>query len=150
MTTRSAGLRFHENVHGVYFDDLDALHILHNSRYLLLVERTIGSFWRRLGMGTALDAEKNPDHLHLVRANAIEYHRPVTDIGEVRVRVWVDKLGHSSLVFGFCVMPLDEDSDYASGTRVVVRVEPSTRKPTPWTPGFRALVAPFVRPAAER
>ena len=29
--SRSSGYRFHENVHGVYFDDLDALHIHHNS-----------------------------------------------------------------------------------------------------------------------
>ena len=37
--------RFHEQVMGVYFDDLDAFRILHNARYLLLFERTIGSFW---------------------------------------------------------------------------------------------------------
>ena len=40
-------MRFYEAIHGVYFDDLDALQILHNSRYLLLFERTIGSFWMR-------------------------------------------------------------------------------------------------------
>ena len=34
-------MRFHESIHGVYFDDLDALQILHNSRYLVLFERTI-------------------------------------------------------------------------------------------------------------
>ncbi len=46
----SAGVRFHEQVHGVYFDDLDAFQILHNARYLLLFERTIGSFWQKLPM----------------------------------------------------------------------------------------------------
>ena len=35
---------------GVYFDDLDPMHILHNSRYLLLFERTMGSFWQHLGL----------------------------------------------------------------------------------------------------
>ena len=50
-------MRFHENVMGVYFDDLDAYQILHNARYLLLFERTIGSFWRHLGWGAVLDAE---------------------------------------------------------------------------------------------
>jgi acyl-CoA thioester hydrolase len=37
--TASEGLRFHEAIHGVYFDDLDAFQILHNARYLLLFER---------------------------------------------------------------------------------------------------------------
>ena len=48
-------MRFHEAKHGVYFDDLDAFHILHNARYLLLFERTIGSFWEHLGFGGPLN-----------------------------------------------------------------------------------------------
>ena len=59
--TISSGVRFHEQVHGVYFDDLDAFQILHNARYLLLFERTIGSFWKRLGWGSTLDAKATPD-----------------------------------------------------------------------------------------
>lgn len=144
--TRSAGYRFHENVHGVYFDDLDALHILHNSKYLLLVERTIGSFWQRLGWGGVLEMAKAPDTLHLVRANTIEYLHPVSGTGEVRVRVWVEKLGTTSLVFGFCVLPMDHDTDFATGTRVVVCVHPETRAPTPWSEAFRHRVEPYLRP----
>ena len=41
-------MRFYETIHGVYFDDLDGFQILHNARYLLLFERTIGAFWQRL------------------------------------------------------------------------------------------------------
>lgn len=142
MTTRSSGIRFHENIHGVYFDDLDALGILHNARYLLLVERTIGSFWQRVGTGHALPLG---DRFHLVRANAIEYLKPVDGIGEVRVRVWIDKLGATSLTFGFAVLPMDQDLDYAVGTRVVVHVDATSRRPAPWTDAMRALLAPFVR-----
>ena len=65
-------MRFHEAVHGVYFDDLDAFRILHNARYLLLFERTIGDFWQHLGWGNILDAQLNPDQYHHVRANHIE------------------------------------------------------------------------------
>ena len=36
-------MRFHETPHGVYFDDLDAFQILHNARYILYFERTVGS-----------------------------------------------------------------------------------------------------------
>ncbi|MBT3219590.1 MAG: acyl-CoA thioesterase, partial [Proteobacteria bacterium] len=66
------GGRFHEEVMGVYFDDLDAFHILHNARYILLFERTLGSFWQLLGLG-GLREEGLPDRFHFVRANHIEY-----------------------------------------------------------------------------
>src|SRR5437763_1927916 len=107
-------MRFHEAIHGVYFDDLDALQILHNARYLLLFERTIGSFWNRpMGWGGSLEEAKNPDRYHLVRTNHLEYIRPVTGVGEVRVRIWVEKLGRTSLTFGLRILPLDMDLDYA-------------------------------------
>ena len=141
----SIGVRFHEAVHGVYFDDLDAFQILHNARYLLLFERTIGSFWRQLGWGSTLDMQLNPDQFHLVRANHIEYHRAVVGVSEVRVRVWVEHLGTTSLKFGFCVMPMDEDFDCANGSRVVVRVDSDKRTPTPWTANFREQIAPYLR-----
>ncbi len=145
----SVGVRFHEAVHGVYFDDLDAFQILHNARYLLLFERTIGSFWHRLGWGSTLDMQKNPDQFHLVRANHVEYHRAVVGVSEVRVRVWVEHLGTTSLKFGFCVMPMDEDTDCATGSRVIVRVDADKRTPTPWTKNFREQIAPYLRPGAQ-
>lgn len=136
-------MRFHEQVHGVYFDDLDAFQILHNARYLLYFERTVGSFWRHLGWGGLLDASKNPDQFQLVRHNQLEYLRPVVGVGEVRARVWVEKLGETSLTFGFCLLPMDEDVKYARGTRVLVKVDPVTKRPVPWTDTFRQKLAPY-------
>jgi acyl-CoA thioester hydrolase len=136
-------MRFHENVMGVYFDDLDAYQILHNARYLLLFERTIGSFWRHLGWGTVLDAANNPDQFHMVRANTVEYLKPVRGTGDVRVRVWVQKLGRTSLTFGMRVLAMDHDLDHARGTRTVVRVDPVTFAPLPWTAPFIEKLAPY-------
>jgi acyl-CoA thioester hydrolase len=138
-------MRFHERTHGVYFDDLDAFQILHNARYLLLFEHAIGSFWRHMGWGGALDFNENPDQYHLVRSNHIEYLRPVEGTGEVRVRVWVERLGRTSLTFGLRVMPLDEDVDHARGERMIVRVDPQSKRPVEWTAEFRELLAPYRR-----
>lgn len=139
-------MRFHETIQGVYFDDLDAFQILHNARYLLLFERTIGSFWRHLGWGGPLSVQSNPDQFHLVRANHVEYNRPVTGVGQVRVRVWVSKLGRTSLTFRLRMFPMDQDVDFANGSRVIVRVDPKTRVPVPWSDGFRETLAPYVEP----
>lgn len=135
--------RFHEQVMGVYFDDLDAFYILHNARYLVLFERTLGSFWEMLGSGT-FEPESDGDHNHLVRANTIEYLMPVRGTGRVRVRVWIQKLGRTSLTIGFRVMPMDRDEDHAIGTRTIVRVDPATQRPEPWTDLFRQRIAPWV------
>ena len=136
-------MRFFETTHDVYFDDLDAFQVLHNARYLLLIERTIGAFWSRLGWGGLLDAQRNPDQYHLVRANQIEYIRPVMGVTRVRVRVWVEKLGRTSLTFGLRVMPLDQDLDYATGTRVLVCIDPETRRPVPWSAEIRERLDAF-------
>lgn len=135
--------RFHEQVMGVYFDDLDAFYILHNARYLVLFERTLGSFWEMVGMGS-FEPQSAGDHCHLVRANAIEYLMPVRGTGKVRVRVWVGKLGRTSLTFGFRVMPMDRDQDHATGTRTIVRVDPETQRALPWTDAFRERIRPWV------
>ena len=140
-------MRFHEAIHGVYFDDLDAMQILHNARYVLLFERTIGSFWTHaMGWSGSLnEATANPDRYQMVRANHLEYLRPVTGVGDVRVRVWVEKLGRTSLVFGLRILPMDEDVDYATGSRVIVCVDPKTRRPAPWSEELKAKVAVYAR-----
>lgn len=137
--------RFHEQIHGVYFDDLDPYGILHNARYLLLFERTLGSFWAHVGFG---ELQESPDRFHFVRANHVDYERPFEGTGQVRVRVWIERLGSSSLTFGFRMTPLDEDSPYAVSTRTVVRVDPHTRRPTPWTPDFREMLSPWLPEAS--
>ncbi|MCP4806069.1 MAG: acyl-CoA thioesterase [Proteobacteria bacterium] len=132
-------MRFHETVFGVYFDDLDLFGILHNARYLLFMERAVGEFWRTLGW----DGFEDRGQFHLVKSNHIEYVSPVTGVGQVRVRVTVTHLGTTSLKLGFRVMPLDEDADHAHGERVIVCVDPTTRRPVPWSEAFREKLAPF-------
>jgi len=133
--------RFHEQVMGVYFDDLDSYKILHNARYLLLFERTLGSFWEHLELG-GLQVDR--DLFHLVRANHIEYLQPVRGTGKVRVRVWIERMGTTSLTFGFRMMPLTADVDYALGSRTVVCVDPDTYCASTWSDTFRDILAPYL------
>jgi acyl-CoA thioesterase FadM len=42
------------------------------------------------------------------------------------------------------VLPLDQDDDHARGTRTLVRVDPATWRPVPWSDEFRAALAPYV------
>ena len=136
--------RFHEQVMGIYFDDLDSYKILHNARYLLLFERTLGSFWEHLELGSL---QVDRDLFHFVRANHVEYLRPKHGTGKVRVRVWIERMGRTSLTFGFRMMQITADIDYAVGSRTIVCVDPETHKPSPWSDTFRSVLAPYL--AAE-
>lgn len=139
--------RFHEQLMGVYFDDLDPFQILHNARYLVLFERTLGSFWESVGLGS-FDMAGNTDHLHLVAHNSVDYLSPIRGVGRVRVRVSVQKLGRTSLTFGFSVMPMDRDVEHARGRRVVVRVDHETQSPSPWSDDFRQRLQPWLEATA--
>jgi len=136
-------VRFYEQTQGVYFDDLDPFHILHNARYVVLFERTLGAFWMELGFGAFQDTTQ-PEQFHLVARNEIDYREPVRGVGKVRVRVWVERIGSSSLTFAFRVLPLDRDVDHARGKRVIVHVEPTTLRATPWADSVRQLLAPWT------
>ena len=136
-------MRFHELNHGVYFDDLDIFGILHNARYPLMIERTIGDFWKRLGWGGMAQLENNPDQFNVVRVNHFEYLRAVHGVDEVRVRIWIEHLGCTSLTFGFRMLPIDEDIEYAKGHRVLVCVDQVSRRPRPWSDSFRTTIAPY-------
>ena len=96
-----------------------------------------------MGWGGLAELERNPDQFHLVRVNHLEYIKAVEGVDEVRVRVWVDQLGTTSLTFGFSVLPIDEDTVFAKGYRVLVCVDPSTRSPKPWSNDFRTQLEPY-------
>ena len=139
--------RFFEEVKGVYFDDLDSFHVLHNARYLLLFERAVGAFWMELGLR---DFAANPDEqFHMVRHNEMEYLTPVKGVGKVRVRLWVERLGRTSLTFAFRLLPIDRDEVYAKGRRTIVRVEPKTFQSTPWSAPMREKFGPYVEDDAS-
>src|SRR5438477_11973033 len=87
-----------QSVQRVYFDDLDALNILHNVRFLLFIERARGELFNALGFRWEDDLAVNPDKFHVVAAHAIEYLRPVRGEGELTVEVTPKKLGRSSFL----------------------------------------------------
>ena len=144
--TLSAMGRFFEQTFGVYFDDLDPFHILHNARYLLLFERAVGAFWMEIGFGSFQD---DPDQFHLVARNEVDYLAPVKGVGRVRVRVWIESIGKSSLQIAFRLMPMDQDTDHARGRRTIVRVDSESMKSEPWSDEFRKTVAPYVADKAD-
>ena len=131
----------------VYFDDLDALNILHNVRYVLFMERARGELFQALGFRWEDDLGVNPDKFHVVAAHEIEYLSPVRGEGELIVELQPKKLGATSFVLGAKVVSLHGSKVHAQGSTRLVRLEPLTFRPCPWSDRFRAAFGPLIEGA---
>jgi acyl-CoA thioester hydrolase len=117
----------------VYFDDLDAMGMVHNARYIALFERGVAAYFARAGYTLA----KHEDVIFVVKSMNITYERPLTTIGTVDLAFWVETIGRTSVRFGF---RFQTGADvHAYGQRTVVRIDPSTLRPAAWTEPIRRL-----------
>ncbi|MEV5957943.1 thioesterase family protein [Streptomyces sp. NPDC051987] len=130
----------------VHFDDLDALGMLHNARYPLLVERAWTELWHGHGVRFDGDWATAGDACNVVRELQIGYEAPVTRSGPYAVHLWLERLGTTGLTYGFRFCSPDGATTYARGTRVLVRLDPATLRPAPWSEGFRAVGRELLRP----
>jgi acyl-CoA thioester hydrolase len=125
----------------VYFDDLDAMGLLHNARYAVLTERALTSFWAERGHGWS----ERPDLFVAVAEFAITYLVPVRGTGRVGVHFWIDRLGASSATYGFRVVSADGSVTHARGHRVHIRLDPATLRPMPWSADTREVASSLLR-----
>jgi acyl-CoA thioester hydrolase len=130
----------------VHFDDLDALGLLHNARYPVMVERAWGALWNERGLVFEGDWEAAGDFCNAVREFTITYDAPVKQPGRYAVRLWLDRLGRTGLTYGFRFCSADGAVTYARGTRVLVRLDPATLRPAPWSERFRASARDLLLP----
>jgi acyl-CoA thioester hydrolase len=128
----------------VYFDDLDALNILHNVRYLLFIERARGELFNALHFRWQDDLAINPDKWHVIAEHSIRYLKPFRGEGELLVELTPTHLGRSSFAIGARVRSVHGDVLYAEGSTRLVRLDPETNAPCAWTDRFRAAVASLL------
>ncbi|WP_055535574.1 acyl-CoA thioesterase [Streptomyces graminilatus] len=131
----------------VHFDDLDSLGMLHNARYPLLVERAWSALLHGYGFTFDGDWAASGDFCNVVRELRIGYEAPVTRPGEYAVHLWLERLGTTGLTYGFRLCSADGEATYARGTRVLVRLDAGTLRPTPWSERFRACARELQRSA---
>jgi acyl-CoA thioester hydrolase len=130
----------YRSVQRVYFDDLDALNILHNVRYLLFIERARGEMFQALGFVWQDDITVNPDKWHVVAAHDIAYLVPVRGEGDLVVEISPTSLGRSSFNLSARVLSMDGAIVHATGTTRLVRLDPQTNEPCSWSDRFRSAL----------
>jgi acyl-CoA thioester hydrolase len=146
MTTMTEAVPYGDVVHlPVHFDDLDALGMLHNARYAVLVERAIIRWWTERGVSFSGNPPTSPDTSNVVREYTITFHRPVRGTGDIAVHFWLASMGTSSADYRFRVTSTDGTTVFAEGRRVNIRIDPATMRPTAWTEQGRATAAALLR-----
>jgi acyl-CoA thioester hydrolase len=128
----------------VHFDDLDAMGIVHNARYAVMLERALSAYWSRHGFTFADGRPTRPDMFLAVAEYAISYKVPVRGTGTIQIHFWIERMGESSVVYAFRVLSADGSTVHAEGRRVNVKVDPRTLRPSPWTDEARAVAAPLM------
>ncbi|MFC3503290.1 acyl-CoA thioesterase [Micromonospora krabiensis] len=131
----------------VHFDDLDAMGILHNARYAVLLERALVPYWSERGLAFR-GVDTPPDLFHAVREFRISYRTPIAYTGPVAVHFWLEHLGTTSAEYAFEFRSADGRTVHAEGRRAIVRLDPATLRPAPWTEAARAVATTLLRPAA--
>lgn len=128
----------------VHFEDLDAQGVVHNARYVLLLERAMSAYWTRNGYPWDPSSPQFMSVFFVVKEFTITYHAPITRPGPVSVQFWIDRLGTTSAVYDFRVVSQDETVTYAEGRRVQVRLDPTTLRPAVIGPELRAACEPLL------
>lgn len=134
----------HTEIVMVYFDDLDATGVVHNGRYVTLLERALATYWARAGWPYDPGQPRFAEVLFVVKEQAITYHVPIVRVGTVRVQLWLDHLGTTSAVYGFRVMSDDGTVLHAEGRRIQVRLDPATLRPAVIGPELRGACRPLL------
>ncbi|MEV6636997.1 thioesterase family protein [Actinoplanes sp. NPDC051470] len=125
----------------VFFDDLDWLGMLHNSRFGILVERAWSIYWRRQNVAVSSDWTLKENGFILTKQFSITYDNPVPHPGRYAVHLWVERLGTSSMTYGFKLQSLDGGTVFAHGNRTLVNLDPEAGVPTPWSEEGRSVAS---------
>ena len=112
---------FHSPVHP---DELDARYMLPSSRFAAHLE-------------SAIAAWSNTSELHVVRDMRIELLSPVAGPVTMRIDLWVESLDDTSCVYGFILSSADGRTAFARGDRTILRLDPDSHRPAPWSRPFR-------------
>lgn len=128
----------------VHFDDLDAFGIVHNSRHLLLFERAVVEYWTERGWTFDPASDRIEELYFVILENSVRYVNPIATTGPVLVRFWIERLGTTSLVYGFELRSVDGSLLHAEGRRVQVKIDRTTRQPAPLSEALRQACEPLL------
>jgi len=121
----------------VYFDELDALGVLHHTRYLIHLERAQQKFFEHLLGVNDFNAERDEDIYVVVHSVEARFREPLRNPGEIRIAYQIDRIRSGGVTMSFTITNPETDATYCTGLRTVCKLSAETHQPKTWTTKFR-------------
>ena len=84
------------------------------------------------------DWELLGDGFNVLKEQRITYEFPINRAGEYGVHIWLERIGRTSMTYGFRVCSADGTVTYAHGSRTIVRLDRQTLRPSEWSEEARS------------
>ncbi len=127
-----------------HFDDLDALWVMHHSRYLVHLERAQQALFDRMMESSEFSPERYPDLYVVVRRIEIDYLKPLRGVMPFIITLRGIRLREAGMSLAFAFRSPCGRELYTRGVREVCRMSLKTNEPTGWTENFRTRYEPWI------
>jgi acyl-CoA thioester hydrolase len=124
----------------IFFDELDALGVLHHTRYFLHLERAQQAFFQELLGVPDFNAERDEDIYVVVHGLEARFREPVRKPDDLTVHYTIQRIRASGVVMAFRITSADGETLHCDGTRTLCKLSAETHQPAPWTDAFRAAM----------
>ena len=124
----------------VHFDELDALGLLHHTRYLLHLERAQQKFFEKLLGVDDFNMDRDEDIYVVVHGLEARFRQAVSNPGLIAIDYTIGRIRSGGVTMSFTIRHPEEGTVYCEGTRTLCKLSPKSHQPTPWTPSFRAAL----------
>lgn len=121
----------------VFFDELDALGVLHHTRYFLHLERAQQRFFEHLLGVDDFNVERDEDIYVVVHSIESRFREPFRNPGPIVVEYTIDRVRSGGVTMNFTVRDPERSRVYCDGKRTLCKLSAETHQPAPWTEPFR-------------
>lgn len=128
----------------VFFEEMDAIGMLHHPRYLYHVERAQQYFFQHLLGVNDFNSERDEDIYVVVRSIQLELLQPMKNPGFINIQIEVLKVRGGATTLGFNIFDADQQTLFAHGNRVVCKLSGKNHSPTLWTEHFRHKLEAYL------
>ena len=129
----------------VYFDELDALGVLHHTRYLLHLERAQQKFFEHLLGVPDFNAERDEDIYVVVHSLETRFRQPLRQPGPIAVDYQIERIRSGGVTMAFTIRHPENGTVYCDGKRTVCKLSATSHQPTAWSAPFSAALDRFQR-----
>jgi len=129
----------------VFFDELDALGLLHHTRYMLHLERAQQKFFEHLLGVDDFNVERDEDIYVVVHSLETRFREPFDNPGTLVVDYGIERIRSGGVTMDFVVRDPEGGKVYCEGKRTVCKLSADTHQPAPWTEAFRKAMEAYLK-----